>query len=261
MRYCHSPTRTFWSLRDQDFRNANLQEKLARMAIAPIYRCFDVSLNKKHEEILTNSHNIRSQVQRFYGIDATVVYPPVKIDEFEHSCSDNYWLSVNRLVPKKRIDLQVDAFEDTDEKLVIIGSVDEMFSEYGQEIKSRVESLPNVWIEEGVSQGRLVSLYSNATGVLYTPIYEDFGIVPVEAMASGKPVIAVAEGGPIETVQDQQTGWLVAPNASEIRQQVMKSFDTEKFRSRCLARAERFSEKRFESRIRSLLGEVIHVNK
>lgn len=255
IRYCHSPTRTFWSLRDRDFRNAGLQGKLARTIIAPVYRSLDAFLNKRHNKIIANSHNTRSQVDRFYGLEASVAYPPVDTDDFEYSPHNGYWLSVNRLVPKKRIDLQIDTFKNIDEELVIIGAVDQKHSEYGQRVASQINTISNIRLEKSVSQERLVSLYSNAKGVLYTPVYEDFGIVPIEAMASGKPVVTVAEGGPVETVHDQQTGWLVAPTASEIRQQVTSDFNEEEFRSACLVRAKQFDTGRFKSKVLSEISQ------
>jgi glycosyltransferase involved in cell wall biosynthesis len=253
IRYCHSPTRTFWSLRDQKFRESTLRGKLARTAVAPMYRSMDVALNRKHDLILTNSHNIRSQVDRFYGLDATVVYPPIDVDKFKYSPHDGYWLSVNRLVPKKRVELQIDAFESINQKLVIIGSVDQMFSEHGNRLKSRIRSLPNVRLEESVSESQLVSLYANSKGVLYTPVYEDFGIVPVEAMASGKPVIAVAEGGPLETIQDSLTGWLVPPNSNDIMDIATQQHDWSRFRESCIARANSFDINRFKESISQII--------
>jgi len=254
IRYCHSPARTFWCLRDRSFREATLGGKLVRSVVAPTFRTIDTALNRKHDLILTNSHNIRSQVDRFYGLDATVVYPPIDVDKFEYSPHDGYWLSVNRLVPKKRVELQIDAFESTDQELVIVGSVDQMFAEYGNRLKSRIQSLSNVRLEESVSESQLVSLYANSKGILYTPVYEDFGIVPVEAMASGKPVIAVAEGGPLETIQDSRTGWLVPPDYRDIRDKVTHTQDWFEFKENCEERANSFDVDRFERSILQSLG-------
>jgi glycosyltransferase involved in cell wall biosynthesis len=257
IRYCHSPTRTFWSLRDRDFREADLLGKLVRIITSPIYRQVDSRLNKKHGKIVTNSHNIRSQVERFYGIDASVVYPPIDVDRFNYSPHENYWLSVNRLVPKKRVDLQIDAFDGIDENLVIIGSIDNQFENYGTQLKRRIQSLPNIRLEEAVSEDKLVSLYSKAKGVVYTPYFEDFGIVPVEAMASGKPVLAIAEGGPMETVVDSKTGWLIPPAQSDLRSILTSELDYNEFRDRCQQRAEIFDEERFKTRMTEIITAVI----
>lgn len=257
IRYCHSPTRAFWSLRDQSFRDADLTGKAVRAVVAPVYRRLDSILNRRHGYIVTNSHNTRSQVDRFYGLDATVVYPPVDVDSFEYSPHNDYWLSVNRLVPKKRVGLQIDAFAGTDEKLVVVGSVDEQFEKFGNYIKSRIESTPNIELEGSVTEDRLRSLYSRSKGVVYIPFYEDFGIVPVEAMASGKPVVIVAEGGPIETVHDRRTGWHVSPDEEEIRERVTSDFDESEFKEECLKCAGQFDSQVFKQAIDDLVSGCI----
>lgn len=255
IRYCHSPTRTFWSLRDYHFRQADLIKKGMRLVAAPAYRNIDAYLNRKHDLIITNSQNIRSQVSRFYGLPATAVSPPVDVDTFEYTPHEGYWLSVNRLVPKKRVELQIESFIDLDETLVIVGSVDREFAEFGQQLKNRIENSDNIRLEESVSETRLQQLYAGAKGVLYTPLFEDFGIVPVEAMASGKPVVAVAEGGPLETVQNGHTGWLVEPTVSDIRDTVTADFNPDAFRVACQKQSQRYSTDQFENQIKHIVEE------
>lgn len=256
VRYCHSPTRTFWAMRDRAFRQAWPFAKMARLILSPIYRAVDAQLNQMHEQILTNSQNTRSQVHRFYGLSATVVSPPVNVEAFECAPHEDYWLSVNRLVPKKRVELQVDSFSEVDETLVVVGAVDSEFAEFGHQLTRRIENHDNIRLETSVSEARLRELYSRAKGVVYTPVFEDFGIVPVEAMASGKPVVAVAEGGPIETVQDGRTGWLIEPTVSDIRKVTTSDFEPEQFREACLRRSQRYSTERFATEIRQLVTEL-----
>jgi len=257
IRYCHSPTRLFWALRDRRHRNATRADRLKRTVIAPTYRHLDRWLNQKHTSILTNSHNVRSQVERFYGLDARVVYPPVDTATFQYRPHDDYWLSVNRLVPKKRVNLQLDAFTGTDEQLIIIGSVDDQFDSYGKSLCERAAAMPNVTLKRSVSESELISLYANCKGVVYTPIFEDFGLVPVEAMASGKPVVAVAEGGPVETVQHGYTGWLVEATAADIRDAVTCGFNTKEYRDRCFQQSKRFDVSIFAAAIRDEIKRII----
>lgn len=257
IRYCHSPTRTFWSLRDKAYREAPPIGKLTRHATAPVFRTIDRKLASRHNKILTNSHNIRNQVDRFYGLDADVLYPPIDTTLYRYEDHDDYWLSVNRLVPKKRVLKQIKAFENTSEQLRIIGGVDDQFEEYGQRVIDLASSIENVSIEGHVPDTDLRNLYAKCKGVVYLPYFEDFGIVPLEAMASGKPVVAAAEGGPIETISDGNTGWLIKPTPEQLQAVITHQFNPEDYRQVCQDYAGKYDVDRFSSEFRSYLAKLI----
>jgi len=257
LRYCHSPVRTFWSLRDRDFRQSSGKSRVGRSLVAPTYRILDRKLAAKHDLIFTNSHNIRSQVNRFYGLDAEVLYPPIDFDEYYYSDDKDFWLSVNRLVPKKRVFEQIQAFEQLDEQLLIVGGIDDKFQQYGEKVVETASEMDNVEIKGFVPDDALKELYSRCEGVIYLPYFEDFGIVPVEALASGKPVIAAAEGGPIETVVDGETGWLINPVPKQIRKAIKSSTRTDEMRERCMQSARKFDVDQFGNKYRRELRELV----
>jgi glycosyltransferase involved in cell wall biosynthesis len=255
IRYCHSPTRIFWSLRDKYYRDLSFSGKVLRQVVAPTYRTIDAKLAKRHDLILTNSHNIRNQVERFYGLDSEVLYPPIHTNEYEYESSGDYWLSVNRLVPKKRVREQIDAFEKIDENLRIVGGIDNKFESYGKNILERVDRSENISVEGFVPDEQLQKLYSNCKGVIYIPYYEDFGIVPIESMASGKPVIAAAEGGPVETI-NKNTGWLIKPNKNNIIQAATSSFDRLEYKRECQSHVKQFDISEFNSNLSKYIKQL-----
>lgn len=256
VRYCHSPTRIFWSLRDRCYRESSTPGKLFRHTVAPTYRTLDRRLASRFDKILTNSHNIRSQVERYYGLDADVVYPPIDTDKYHYEKSGDFWLSVNRLVPKKRVQEQIDAFNGTDEHLRIVGGIDDQFAKYGEKVRRKANESGNISIEGSVSDEALRGLYARCKGVIYIPHFEDFGIVPVESMASGKPVVAAAEGGPIETIEHGRTGWLVDPTVENVREAITRQFSPENLRDESQEQAKSFDSSKFNSRLESHLSSV-----
>lgn len=149
------------------------------------------------------------RVKMYFHRDAEVIYPPVETTKFTCNEYGDFWLSVNRLYPEKRVELQIDAFREMpEEKLIIVGGYSE-----GDHAKSYakniIKNLPdNVKLRGEVSELELLDLYSRCKGLICTAMDEDFGMTPVEAMASGKPVVAVNEGGFKETVTEKKQVFL-----------------------------------------------------
>lgn len=147
------------------------------------------------------SKTVQNRIKQYYNRDSDVIYPCVHCDEYFSGVSRGYWLSVQRVDKWKRVDMQVEALRKLkNERLIIVGPITEKF---------RPKNLPkNVEMYGAVSREHLKSLYAHCEGVICTSINEDFGIVPLEAMASGKPVVAVNEGGYRETIINGVTGVL-----------------------------------------------------
>ena len=260
MWYCHTPVRAFYDLKDYTLKN---QEKEIYRLIARIWICghsyFDKRSLRHICRIVTNSENSRRRIARYYGRDAPVIYPPIPTEKFRCGDEGSYWLSVNRLYPEKRVLLQIAAFERmTEEKLKIAG----WHSDDGRaKIRLNIPSkLPeNVELLKSVSDEELVELYANCKGLICTAMDEDFGMTPLEAMASGKPVVSVKEGGYLESMVDGVTGRLVDPTVEDIVDAVrsISKDGSGKYRDACMERAKHFDEKIFFKKVKAEIQDTL----
>lgn len=262
--YCHTPTRAFYDLKGFTLKNQKtpIHRLMADLWIRS-HSYFNLRSISHVSKVVTNSTNTRHRISRYYGLDATVIYPPIPTERFHFAKEGSFWLSVNRLYPEKRVPLQIEAFKRTpEEQLKIVGW-------YSQGDHSRgnlgfLSDLPdNVEILGSISDEDLIELYAGCKGFLCTAMDEDFGMTPVEAMASGKPVVAVKEGGYLESVVDGVTGILVDPNAESIANAVRKisKEGSIKYKDACIERARLFDEsiflKKMEDAIQSVLSSFI----
>jgi glycosyltransferase involved in cell wall biosynthesis len=249
--YCHTPVRAFYDLNASFMERLPVFRRLVFRIWVALHRRFDKTAVKQVNTIITNSRNTRERIQKYYQRDAQVIYPPVDMSRFFCREYGNFWLAVNRIYPEKRIELQIEAFRKIPaEHLVIIGGYAEgdHASAYAEDLKSRLPE--NVtWLGE-ISDDELTGLYSRCRGLLCTAIDEDFGMTPLEAMASGKPVVAVDEGGFRETVSPG-TGLLVRPSADDIAEAINTlNRNPEAFRDACITRAREFDLPRFAEKIK-----------
>jgi glycosyltransferase involved in cell wall biosynthesis len=210
----------------------------------------------KHiERIVANSRNVQKRIGAAYGRQATVIYPPVETARFRFIGYGDFWLSVNRIYPEKRIDLQFEVFRRLPgERLVIVGGYaagDHSAKYYNKLIQNVPE---NVEMRGPVSEEELIGLYAECKGLICTAVDEDFGLTPLEAMASGKPVVAVDEGGFRETVVPGRTGILARATQDDLVRAVIETAcDPERYREACVERAREFDTSVFLARIRELI--------
>lgn len=256
--YCHSPTRAFYDLYDIYLSRQSFVRRQFFRAWANSHRWLDQRSVRHIDRVVTNSENVRNRIKTFYNRDALIIYPPIDTSKFICKEYGDFWLSVNRLYPEKRIELQVEAFRSMpDEHLVIVGGYSE--GDHAGPYVDRIRrSLPrNVELRGEVSEEELVDLYARCKGFITTALDEDFGMTPVEAMAAGKPVVAVDEGGYRESVIDGVTGFLVPADINAItRAAVEVSRDPTKYGEACLARARLFDLSVFADRIRRVVNDV-----
>lgn len=199
--YCHSPMRYVWNMFHDYRERTGFINRLVMPPAAHYIRNWDaISANRVHE-FVANSATVARRIETYYRRRATVVYPPVDTEAFEivpdHEIGD-YYLMVGELVRYKRPELAVEAFNRLQKPLVVIGG-----GEMLREIRSMAGATVKILGPQPFSV--LKHHYARCQALIF-PGEEDFGIVPVEAMASGRPVIAYARGGATETVQDTITG-------------------------------------------------------
>jgi glycosyltransferase involved in cell wall biosynthesis len=193
--YCNTPMRYIWDQYDEYFGKgrAGFITRMAMALAAPSLRRWDIRTCNRVSYFIANSRNVAERIKRIYHRTSDVIYPPVSTDLFTVSTNDEgYYLIVSALVPYKRVDLAVEAFNRSGEKLVIVGSGPEM-----EKLKMRAKN--NIEFLGWQSDVTLAQLYAGCRALIF-PGVEDFGIVPLEAMACGKPVVAFARGGALETV-------------------------------------------------------------
>lgn len=197
--YCHSPMRYVWD-RYHDYRMQ--AGRLSRLLMGPVMhyvRNWDQLSANRVDRYAANSQFVAKRIWKYYRREAQVIHPPVAVHSFEISTScEEFYLAVGQLVPYKRADLLVEAFNLNGRPLVIIGT-----GEMERTLRSRAKS--NIRFLGWQPLEVLKRYYAKCRALIF-PGIEDFGIVPVEAMACGKPVVCLAAGGALETVIDGVTG-------------------------------------------------------
>jgi glycosyltransferase involved in cell wall biosynthesis len=260
--YCHTPVRIFYDLRDSFLSSlSRIQRPVARRWIERRRPRYERAVQDVGT-IVANSRNVAGRIERFlHRKAAAVVYPPVDVSSYRFQKVGDTWLSVSRLSHEKRIDLLVEAFRRRpDERVLVVGG-----PQSGQSMARFVRSLrppDNVEFLGEIEENRLRKLYANCRGLVASAQDEDFGLAPVEAMASGKAVVAVDEGGFRESVIPGRTGWLVPPTPEALAAAIgdAAQTDLEAMRSACEARARDFDTSIFVDRMRLLLAETTKIS-
>ena len=250
--YCHTPIRYLWELYPA-YLNDWTRNPLKRMLMRPIarnLRLWDFAAAARVDEFVANSANVQRRIWKTYRRESAVVHPPVAVECFTHRPAEDYFLIVSELVAYKQLDYAVRAFARAGRRLKIAGD--------GPEFRNlRRQSGGSVEFCGRVSDVDLRELYSRSRALIL-PGEEDFGITPVEALASGKPVIALARGGALETVPaGEMPAGVLNPDATEASlERALADFETlePRVEPRNLQQwAARFSESRFREKMERII--------
>ena len=214
--YCHTPPREVYDLYAVRMMQRSYKEKMLYAAMTGAYKIVAKNIVKNIEEVAANSQVTRQRIKKYYSKESTVINPGIDYERFSEGGDDKYFVYPSRFVVNKRQEYVINAFKEyvkktkSNHSLILAGTLskDPEHIRYMQRLKNlagsaKIKFMPNP------SDKKLAELYSRSTAVLFAAINEDFGIVPLEGMASSKPVISVNEGGPTETILNRKTGFLV----------------------------------------------------
>lgn len=239
--YVHTPVRYAWDLEGEYLKGL---PPLARPLARPVLhylRLWDQASAFRPDLLLANSRFVARRIAKVYRREARVVYPPVEVDRFRpREDREDFYLTVSRLVPYKRVDLIVEAFRRLGRPLVVIGDGPE-----GKRLKELAQGAPNIRLL-GHQPDAVVRDHLERCRAFVFAALEDFGIAPVEAMAAGAPVIAYGRGGVAESVLDGETGVFFPEQTPEALVEAVLRFEASRFHpERSRERAEAFSKERF----------------
>ncbi|MBI3538169.1 MAG: glycosyltransferase [Chloroflexi bacterium] len=248
--YCHTPTRFIW--RTDDYL---AQEQIGRAhrafirATVRAQKKWDYAAAQRVHHFIANSRATAQRIQENYARDSTIIHPPVDVEKFALADKiSDYYLVASRLAPYKRIDLAVNAFNRLGLPLKIVGAG-------ADESRLRRIARDNIEFLGHVPQKQLARLMAQCRAFIF-PGVEDFGIAALEANAAGRPVIAFAASGALETVVDDVTGKLFRAQTPDALADVVAQTDVTKFDPRVMrAHAEKFSTARFRERIAQFVEE------
>ncbi len=254
--YCYTPARFLWHWATQYVASLQIPwlAKLLVRATLPPLRWWDRRGSRRVHLFVAISRAVQSRIRRYYNRPSVVIHPPVDTEKFtpDGRPPEDFYLVVAALNPHKRVDVAVRACTSLGRRLIVVGDG----PQYGE---LRRMAGPTVEFAGKIGDEELVQLYRRCRAFLM-PQEEDFGIAPLEAQACGRPVIAYAGGGALETVIEGRTGLFIREQTPEALAEAIQQLERAEFSAEeCRRNAERFSRNRFRSRINSLLDRALEV--
>ena len=257
--YCHTPMRYAWDMRQQYFGRFGFLKRKVIESVLDRLQQWDAKTADRVDHFIANSDNVQRRIAHCYQRDSKVIYPPVDVDRF--TVSENhqgYYLVLSAMVPYKRIDLAVQTFNQNGCRLIVAGTGPELG-------RLRAVAKSNIEFIQNPDDHTVQQLYAGCKALIF-PGQEDFGIVPLEAQACGKPVIAYGKGGALETVIGMDaadgggTGVFFQEQTVSQLQSAIKRFqeNVSIFNPQiCRQNAERFNRTRYQSEMALFIQNVI----
>jgi glycosyltransferase involved in cell wall biosynthesis len=247
--YCHAPFRYAWYEQDRALAEAPAALRPLLRAQLRRLRRWDVEASGRVDVYVANSQLTRERIKHFYGREAEVVHPPVETHRFAPGEAGGSLLVVSELVRHKQVHVALEAARRAGAPIRVVGA--------GPDLASLQAAHPEAEFMGRVGDAELAAMYASARA-LVMPSTEEFGIVAVEAQAAGRPVLAAAAGGALETVLDGRTGCLLEPGSVDAFQHAIEALDALDFDPlQAVRNAERFSVPAFQRRLGELVGRAL----
>lgn len=257
--YMHAPTHYYWSRYNQYLKHPGMGklDPLARFGLKTLVtplRKWDKAFSKRPDFIIANSTHTQSEIMKYYNRESFVIFPPVELNRFKNTYTKKSGFVVTgRQTPYKKIDLAVRASKELNEKLTVIGNGPDH-----QKLLEIADGNKNITFVTNASDKEVADYLKKAKGFIFAGI-DDFGIAPVEALASGTPVIAFNKGGALDYIKNKENGILFNKQNVETLKEAIKEFNTLSFNQQKVAKtADRFSEKQFKDNIIKFIKDCLN---
>lgn len=250
--YCHTPMRYAWEPWELEYRLQKFPQFLHNSIKKRIHRLrmWDRLSADRVDHFVVNSNYIGKRVQKYYRKPSTVIHPPIETSGFAIGEAKDYFFMVGRLISYKRFDLVIETFNASGKTLKIAGVGPD-------EAKLKKLAKKNIEFLGRVEDMELKKMYSECQALIF-PQLEDFGITPVECMASGRPVIAYSQGGAQDTVVDGETGLFFEKQTTESLNDALSHFEKKQWNSDSIRKhSQKFSEERFHTELTNLIKEKV----
>ena len=254
--YCHTPMRYAWDMYEEYAQTHTFGQSFLYKTFVKYIRKWDLRSSDNVDYYIANSINVQQRILNNYKRESVVIYPPVRIEMFNLSEQPrkDYYLCIGRFVPYKKMDLVLQAFQHMpDKKLILIGEG------YGSSsIQDLLKHAPNIEWLGYVNDKDMIHYIQEATACIFAA-KEDFGILCVEIQACGTPVIALRNGGYLETVVEGATGYLFDDQTEESIVSAIKKLDAKPLTDHKLIRqnALKFSDERFRNELTTYIEKVL----